>query len=70
LRKALDLSQTDVAKGLAVSRAAVSQFERSKDLRLSTLRRYLARLGAHLELVAVFDDGGAERRVLLTIGDR
>jgi|GEM_PF-2684978 DNA-binding XRE family transcriptional regulator len=70
LRKALDLSRTDVAKGLAVSQAAVSQLERSNDLRPSTLRRYLARLGAHLELVAVFDDDGAERRVPFTIGDR
>ncbi len=68
LRKALGLSQTDVAKGLAVSQAAVSQLERSKDPRLSTLRRYLDRLGAHLELVAVFDDDDGERRVPFTIG--
>jgi DNA-binding XRE family transcriptional regulator len=69
LRKALDLSQTDVAKGLSISQAAVSQLERSKDLRLSTLRRYLARLGAHLELVAVFDEDGEERSVPFTVGD-
>lgn len=69
LRKALDLSQTDVAGGLAISQAAVSQLERSKDLKLSTLRRYLAGLGAHLQLVAVFDDEGEEREIPFTVGD-
>jgi len=69
LRKALDLSQTDVAEGLAISQAAVSQLERSQDPRLSTLRRYLARLGARLQLVAVFDDDGEERRIPFTIGN-
>lgn len=69
LRKALDMSQTDVAEGLDISQAAVSQLERSKDLKLSTLRRYLARLGARLQLVAVFDEEDEERGIQFTVGD-
>jgi DNA-binding XRE family transcriptional regulator len=69
LRRALDMSQTDVAEALDISQAAVSQLERSKDLKLSTLRRYLSRLGAHLELVAVFDDGDEEHKIQFTVGD-
>jgi DNA-binding XRE family transcriptional regulator len=69
LRKALDLSQTDVAEELGISQSAVSQLERAGDLKLSTLRRYLARLGAQLHLVAVFDEDGGERRIEFRVGD-
>jgi transcriptional regulator with XRE-family HTH domain len=69
LRRALDMSQTDVAGALGISQAAVSQLERSNDLKLSTLRRYLSRLGAQLELVAVFDEGDEERKIPFTVGD-
>jgi|SRR5665811_900391 len=69
LRKALGMSQTDVAEGLAISQAAVSQLERSKDLKLSTLRRYLARIGAQLQLVAVFEEDDEESAIRFTVGD-
>ena len=69
LRKALGLSQTDVAENLGISQSAVSQLERADDLKLSTLRRYLARLGAQLHLVAVFDEDGDERRIEFRVGD-
>lgn len=68
LRRALGMSQTDVADGLATSQAAVSQLERSQDLKLSTLRRYLAHLGAQLRLVAVFEEDGEERTVQFHAG--
>ena len=69
LRRALGLSQTEVAEGLDVSQSAVSQLERAGDPRVSTLRRYLARLGAELHLVAVFDTNGEEHRVEFSVGD-
>ncbi len=56
LRRALDVSQSELAAELGISQSAISQLERAGDLRLSTLQKYLDRLGAHLELVAVFDD--------------
>ena len=68
MRRALDLSQTDVAEGLGISQAAVSQLEHSEDLKLSTLRRYLSRLGAQLRLVAVFEEDGEERSVQFQAG--
>ncbi len=68
LRRALHISQEDLAAELEISQSAISQLERADDLRLSTLRKYLERLGARLELVAVFgtDD---ERAVPIHIGE-
>lgn len=69
LRRALGLSQTAVADDLHVSQSAVSQFERAGDMRLSTLRRYLAHLGAELHLVAVFDKDGRDHGIEFHVGD-
>jgi len=66
LRRALELSQTNVGDELGVSQSAVSQLENASDVKVSTLREYLARLGARLRLVAVFDD---DDEVVLRIGD-
>lgn len=68
LRRALEISQEDLAAALEISQSAISQLERADDLRLSTLRRYLERLGARLELVAVFDDDD-EQAVPIHIGE-
>lgn len=56
LRHALDVSQSELAEQLGVSQSAISQLERAGDLRISTLQKYLEKLGAHLDLIAVFDD--------------
>ncbi len=55
-RRAIGMSQVEVAKELGVSQANVSRIERSGDLQLSTLDNYVRALGGHLELRAVFDD--------------
>lgn len=70
LRRALDRSQSDLAAELGVSQSAISQLERGADLKLSTLRNYLAHLGARLELLAVFEDDGEEYVVPVRIGAR
>lgn len=67
LRRALEVSQEDLAADLEISQSAISQLERADDLRLSTLRRYLEKLGARLELIAVFD-AGDEQAVPIHIG--
>jgi DNA-binding XRE family transcriptional regulator len=69
LRSALGRSQTDVAADLGVSQSAISQLERAEDLKLSTLRNYLARLGARLELIAVFEGDDNEHLVPIRIGE-
>ncbi len=68
LRRALQVSQEDLAAELEISQSAISQLERADDLRLSTLRKYLEKLGARLELVAVFDTED-ERAVPIHIGE-
>jgi DNA-binding XRE family transcriptional regulator len=57
LRQALGVSQTELARRLEVSQANVSRIEHEHDLKLSTLRGYIAALGGELELHAVFPDG-------------
>jgi DNA-binding transcriptional regulator YiaG len=66
LRRAEAVSQIDLAGRLDVTQSAVSKLEHADDVRVSTLRQYLAALGARLELVAVFDD--EERRVPINLG--
>jgi DNA-binding XRE family transcriptional regulator len=70
LRRAVDRSQTDLAAELGISQSAISQLERGEDLKLSTLRRYLAHVGARLELLAVFEDDGEEQVVPIRIGKK
>lgn len=64
LRHSEAVSQIEVAGRLEVTQGAISKFEHSEDVRVSTLRDYLDALGARLELVAVFDD----RRVPVQLG--
>ena len=70
LRRALDLSQTELAAELGISQSAISQLERAGDVKLSTLRNYLDHLGARLELLAVFGDDDDEHVVPIRFGDR
>ena len=68
LRRALEISQEDLAAELEISQSAVSQLEGADDLKLSTLRKYLERLGARLELIAVFDKDD-QQTVTIHIGE-
>ena len=56
LRAQRGLTQTEVAASLGVTQANISRIEHEEDLYLSTLRGYLAALGAELEVNAVFPD--------------
>jgi len=57
LRKALHLSQQQVASELGVGQAAVSRFERRPNMYLSTLRRFVEARGGELEIRARFPAG-------------
>jgi len=65
LRRARELTQTQLARQLNVTQGEVSRIERRADLYLSTLQSYIEAMGGHLELVGVFDD----ERVKLAIGE-
>jgi predicted nucleotidyltransferase/DNA-binding transcriptional regulator YiaG len=56
LRKALGLTQTELARRLNKGQEVVSRIEQRQDLLLSTLRSYLRSLGGELELVCRLTD--------------
>ena len=58
LRRAADLTQTDLARRLGVSQAAVSRMEQRHDLLLSTLTSYVEALGGRMRVVVEFPVGG------------
>ena len=64
LRRLGDLTQVEMARRLAVTQPTVSETERTGAASITTVRRYVEAVGAHLEIAAVFDDG---RRVLLDV---
>ncbi len=57
IRKAITMTQTDLAAKLDVSQGSVSKIESAADMYLTTLRRYVEALGGQLHLTAVFPDG-------------
>ena len=66
LRKALSLSQEDVAASLTVGQPAVAKLEKRADMRVSNPRRYVEALGGTLEITARFSDASV---VLTHIGE-
>jgi Helix-turn-helix domain len=56
LREVLATRQEDIANALRKSQANVSRIEHQDDAKLSTIKSYVAALGGHLELSAVFPD--------------
>jgi transcriptional regulator with XRE-family HTH domain len=56
LRRALLLSQEELAQTLNVGQAAIAKLERRTDMYVSTLRKVIAAMGGELEIVARFPD--------------
>ncbi len=56
LRQARKLTQAQLAKNMKVNQVAISKFEHQSDLYLSTLRKFLAGMGAELKVVAKFPE--------------
>ncbi|MGP0061953.1 MAG: XRE family transcriptional regulator [Beijerinckiaceae bacterium] len=54
LRKALELTQEQLARTLNVNQASVSTMEKRTDVLLSTLRSYVEAMGGELDIVARF----------------
>ena len=57
LRKALELTQRQLAATLKVNQAAISKMESQSDMYISTLRRFLKAMGGTLKVVAEFPHG-------------
>ena len=56
MREARGATQQQIANAWEVSQANVSQIERTPDIYLSTLSKYVAALGGKIEIRAVFPD--------------
>lgn len=61
LRKAMDLTQVEIARELDVGQDTVSRYERRADMLLSTLSSYVRSMGGELDLVARFPNRGPVR---------
>jgi predicted XRE-type DNA-binding protein len=64
MREARGATQRQIAEAWHVSQANVSQIERTQDIFLSTLSKYIAALGGQIEIRAVFPD-----EVITLLGD-
>jgi hypothetical protein len=54
LRRAMRLSQVELARQLRVGQAAVAKLEKRTDMYVSTLRRFIEAMGGELHVVAKF----------------
>ena len=56
LRRAMRLSQEEIAAVLNISQGAVAKMEKRADMLVGTLRRFIEAMGGKLEIVARFPD--------------
>ena len=54
IREELHITQETMAEKLQTKQANVSRTERRKDMKLSTLKRYIEAMGGELDIVAKF----------------
>lgn len=54
VRRALKLSQEELAQTLHVGQAAIAKLEKRTDMYVSSLRRFIQAMGGELEIVARF----------------
>jgi DNA-binding XRE family transcriptional regulator len=55
-RKALDLTQSEVAERMGVTKSRVSQIERGEVSTIEAVARYVQALGGQIQISAVFGD--------------
>jgi DNA-binding XRE family transcriptional regulator len=60
IRKAADLTQTDVAEAMGISQSDISRLERRGDMMLSTLASYLLRVGERPRVVVTVNGEDVE----------
>lgn len=64
LRRSMGLTQVELARRVGISQSDLSKLERRRDVRISTLRAYLAALGGRLRLV--FERDGKETDIRIS----
>jgi predicted transcriptional regulator len=56
VRRALKLSQDELAQTLQIGQGSVAKIEKRADMYVSTLRRFIEAMGGELEITARFPD--------------
>ena len=57
IRRAIGLTQVELAASLDIAQGSVSKIENQADMYISTLRKFVHALGGELHLTAAFPDG-------------
>jgi transcriptional regulator with XRE-family HTH domain len=61
MRKAMNASQQDVARGAAMTQNTISKIEHADDVLISSIVRYMHSIGGGVELILKTSDGNATR---------
>jgi ribosome-binding protein aMBF1 (putative translation factor) len=69
LRKALQLSQVELASRLKVKQPAVARLEKRTDMYVSHLREVIEAMGGELDIIARFPDGEVKIHEFSTSAD-
>ena len=56
IRKAMALTQEEVAKRLHIAQSSLSRLEKRNDLLISTLRKFIEAMGGRLHITVTFPD--------------
>ncbi len=70
VRRALKLSQDEIAQTLQIGQGSVAKIEKRTDMYVSTLRRFIEAMGGELEIVARFSDHSVKIRNFADLGER
>ena len=66
-RKAVGISQKELAGRLSIKQENVSRLERRKDMHISTLRKYIEALGGELDIIIRLPGSGSGDKNRLTL---
>jgi DNA-binding XRE family transcriptional regulator len=70
VRRALRLSQDEIAQTLGIGQGSVAKIEKRTDMYVSTLRRFIEAMGGELEIVARFPDHTVKIRTFADLSEK
>jgi len=70
VRRALQLSQDEIAQTLQIGQGSVAKIEKRADMFVSTLRRFIEAMGGELEIVARFASHSVKIKNLADLSEK
>ena len=70
VRRALKLSQEEIAQTLQIGQGSVAKIEKRADMYVSTLRRFIEAMGGELEIIARFPDHAVKIRNFAELSEK